>query len=104
MNYKLILQRKYPTADWSMANPQDYDTLVWNETQWPKPSKEWFEQKQAKFIEGENNAAILNRKEAYPQVVDQLDMLWHGMNDDESKRIEPFYSAIKAIKDQFPKR
>ncbi len=42
------------------------------------------------------------RRNAYPSVQAQLDMLWHGMNEDPSKRIEPFYSNILAIKAQFP--
>lgn len=48
------------------------------------------------------NDQIGLRRAVYPSVEDQLDMLWHGMNRDPSKRIEPFYSAIKAVKDQFP--
>ena len=43
------------------------------------------------------------REELYPSVIEQLDQIWHGMNNDESKRIEPFYSNIKAVKDKFPK-
>jgi hypothetical protein len=42
------------------------------------------------------------RRSAYPTVQAQLDMLWHGMNEDPSKRVEPFYSNILAIKAQFP--
>jgi len=43
------------------------------------------------------------RKTEYPELSDQLDMLWHAMDDDENKRTEPFYSTIKAIKDKYPK-
>ena len=46
---------------------------------------------------------FIKRMKQYPQLADQLDMLWHAMDDDPSKRLEPFYSAIKAVKDQFPK-
>ena len=44
-----------------------------------------------------------DRINVYPKIGDQLDMLWHAMDEDPSKRLEPFYSAIKAVKDQFPK-
>lgn len=104
MNYKDILEIKYPNADWSMSDGTNYSTLVWNDTQIPKPTEEWCLHKIQKRISAHNNGAQINRRSAYPSVVDQLDMLWHGMNDDESKRIEPFYSTIKAIKDQFPKQ
>jgi len=43
------------------------------------------------------------RANMYPDIKEQLDQLWHAMNADESKRLEPFYSTIKAVKDAFPK-
>jgi hypothetical protein len=49
------------------------------------------------------NDQIGKRRWAYPPVEDQLDMLWHAMDADPSKRLEPFYTTIKTIKDQFSK-
>jgi hypothetical protein len=43
------------------------------------------------------------RQQAYPSVNDQMDMLWHSMNNGDSPRVEPFYSSIKAIKEAYPK-
>jgi len=43
------------------------------------------------------------REMAYPRVADQLDMLWHAMDADPALRIDPFYTTIKTIKDQYPK-
>lgn len=43
------------------------------------------------------------RRDAYPDIGEQLDALWHGMNADESKRVEPFYSMLKAVKEEHPK-
>lgn len=43
------------------------------------------------------------RKLEYPNVADQLDMLWHAMNDQKIPKSEPFYSKIKAVKDKYPK-
>jgi hypothetical protein len=45
----------------------------------------------------------VQRAQEYPQIADQLDMLWHAMDADSTQRIEPFYSSIKAIKDKYPK-
>ena len=39
----------------------------------------------------------------YPGVKEQLDMLWHAMDEDASKRLEPFYTNIKTVKDSNPK-
>lgn len=42
------------------------------------------------------------RAKSYPSIGDQLDMLWHGMDLDPSKRIEPFYSEILKTKTKHP--
>lgn len=39
----------------------------------------------------------------YPSLAEQLDMLWHGMNNSPELRIEPWFSIIKGIKDRNPK-
>lgn len=49
------------------------------------------------------NTHSIKRAESYPSIEEQLDALWHGMSNDETKRIEPFYSLIKTIKDNLPK-
>jgi len=43
------------------------------------------------------------RRDAYPTVGEQLDALWHSMDKEESPKVEPFYSMIKAVKDKYPK-
>lgn len=45
----------------------------------------------------------LLRKQQYPLVADQLDMLWHAMDRGELPRAEVFYETIKAVKDAYPK-
>jgi len=60
------------------------------------------EQRKA-LLENDWNNKQYQRDRRYPPIGEQLDMLWHGMNNDETKRIEPFYSNIKLIKDTHPK-
>lgn len=43
------------------------------------------------------------RRADYPDLAEQLDALWHGMNDNPEFRIEPWFSIIKGIKDRNPK-
>ena len=48
---------------------------------------------------------INQRKNAYPAIGDQLDMLWHSIDQDpqlKSKYFD-FYEAIKAVKVKYPK-
>ena len=46
-----------------------------------------------------------NRKAAYPSIGDQLDMLWHAIDDNATlkTRYADFHTAIKAVKDANPK-
>jgi hypothetical protein len=43
------------------------------------------------------------RSEIYPSAENQLDMLWHAMNDGTMPKVEPFYSRIKLVKESYPK-
>jgi len=46
-----------------------------------------------------------NRKNAYPEIGDQLDMLWHSIDQDSQLKSKyfDFYEAIKAVKVKYPK-
>lgn len=44
-----------------------------------------------------------SRAELYPKLADQLDMLWHSMDDGTLPKAEPFYTYIKTIKQAYPK-
>ena len=43
------------------------------------------------------------REREYPSIGDQLDMLWHAMDQGSLTQVEPFYTKIKEIKDKYPK-
>lgn len=43
------------------------------------------------------------RQQEYPSIGDQLDMLWHGMDDGTIPKVTSFYDAIKEVKDKYPK-
>lgn len=48
---------------------------------------------------------IEQRKNAYPEIGDQLDMLWHSIDENPKLKSEyfEFYEAIKAVKVKHPK-
>lgn len=53
-----------------------------------------------------NNAEYQrNRASAYPSIGDQLDMLYHAIDADETLKTQfsDFYTAIKTVKDSNPK-
>jgi 4-hydroxyphenylpyruvate dioxygenase-like putative hemolysin len=39
----------------------------------------------------------------YPKLVEQLDMLWHAIDQGKLDKTSDFYQAIKTVKDEFPK-
>ena len=43
------------------------------------------------------------RKTDYPQVVEQLDMLWHAIDNDTLDKTSDFYTKLKEIKTRYPK-
>lgn len=42
-------------------------------------------------------------KRTYPEIGDQLDMLWHSMDNGTIPKSPEFYAAIKKVKDENPK-
>ena len=44
-----------------------------------------------------------DRRQVYPEIGEQLDMLWHAIDQGTLDKTSDFYTAIKAIKDANPK-
>ena len=65
---------------------------------------------EAAFAEAQANivptpAYVSQRKSAYPSIGDQLDMLWHSIDQNSALKSQyfDFYEAIKAVKVKHPK-
>jgi hypothetical protein len=43
------------------------------------------------------------RASNYPEIGNQLDMLWHAIDNGTLNKTSDFYTAIKAVKDAHPK-
>lgn len=93
-----------PEANFLTTHPFDPESIQWFSQDIPRPSNEEIVAEMQRLTEDWSNQYYrLERGREYPMVEEQLDMMWHAMNADETKRIEPFYSTIKAIKDKYPK-
>ena len=53
--------------------------------------------------EYDNNDYQRVRAREYPVIGDQLDMLWHAIDSGTLNKTSDFYTAIKAVKDAYPK-
>ena len=65
---------------------------------------------EAAFAEAQANivptpAYVSQRASAYPSIGDQLDMLWHSIDQTPALKSQyfDFYEAIKAVKVKYPK-
>ena len=74
------------------------------EAEWDAREAAYAEQK-ANEVSVKLKDYVNKRKLAYPSIGDQLDMLWHSIDQDaqlKSKYFD-FYEAIKAVKVKYPK-
>jgi hypothetical protein len=49
------------------------------------------------------NPELYKLQRQYPSIGDQLDMLWHAIDNGTLNKTSDFYTAIKAVKDAHPK-
>ena len=80
---------------------EDINSIKWTSTPIPKADIE------AKMVElqAEYDANQYQRDRVYPSIGDQLDMLWHSIDQNPKLKSEyfEFYEAIKAVKVKHPK-
>ena len=83
-------------------NPEaekNYDNLVVIDETATKPTEEEINEKIAEL------EVIDNRRSGYPAIGDQLDMLFHAIDGDETLKTQfaDFHTALKTVKDNNPK-
>jgi len=81
----------------------DINSITWDNGTTPIPKADI----QAKMVEvqAEYDAKQYQRDRVYPSIGDQLDMLWHSIDQNPKLKSEyfEFYEAIKAVKVKHPK-
>jgi hypothetical protein len=84
-------------------NADDINQITWLNGTTPIPITDI----QAKMIEvqAEYDAKQYQRDRVYPSIGDQLDMLWHSIDQNSALKSQyfDFYEAIKAVKVKHPK-
>ena len=88
-----------------VVDGDDINKITWLNGTTPIPKAD-IEAKMAEMAnEPEQSNYAEQRRNAYPEIGDQLDMLWHSIDKDpqlKSKYFD-FYEAIKAVKVKYPK-
>ena len=93
-----------PNAEVSV-NANDINQITWHEGTTPIPKADIEAKMNEMANEPEQSKYAEQRRNAYPEIGDQLDMLWHSIDQDpqlKSKYFD-FYEAIKAVKVKYPK-
>jgi hypothetical protein len=99
---------------WSDSKNRVYENLILVpevngvEVNYEKPTQEFLESELAR-LQAEHDAQeyARNRQAEYPEIGDQLDMLWHAIDTGDwtaaKVKTTEFYTALKAVKDANPK-
>ena len=74
------------------------------EAEWDIKEAAYAKQK-AKEVKTAPKPYVDKRKLAYPKIGDQLDMLWHSIDENAElkQKYFNFYEALKAVKVKYPK-
>ena len=94
-----------PNAEVSVGG-DDINEITWLNGTTPIPKAD-IEAKMAEMAnEPEQSNYAQARKNAYPEIGDQLDMLWHTMDKDNElqHKFYNFYQTIKKVKVAYPKK
>jgi hypothetical protein len=93
-----------PNAEVSVSG-DDINTIVWENGTTPIPKADIEAKMNEMANEPKQSKYAEQRRNAYPEIGDQLDMLWHSIDQDpqlKSKYFD-FYEANKAVKVKYPK-
>ena len=88
-------------------NAEDLDQITWHDGNPTNITKADIEAKMNEMAnEPEQSNYAEQRRNAYPPVGDQLDMLWHTIDKDEKLQGKyfDFYQTLKTVKVKFPKK
>ena len=94
-----------PNAQATVSN-NDIDTIQWHDGTTPIPKVD-IEAKMNEMANApEQSNYVEQRRNAYPPIGDQLDMLWHTIDKDEKLQGKyfDFYQTLKTVKIKFPKK
>ena len=102
VNISKAIKKINPNAEYTYQ-AEDIDTIQWFNGTTPIPVADI----EAKMVEvqAEYDANQYQRDRVYPSIGDQLDMLWHSIDQNPKLKSEyfEFYEAIKAVKVKHPK-
>jgi len=80
--------------------PEEYEATI---NDWAEAEYNQQEEERIRTNGGVSPDYASFRREAYPSLPDQLDMLWHAMDEGTITKATAFYDAILAVKNKYQK-
>jgi hypothetical protein len=101
-----------PNAQYNLKGPcacteaEYIENMIWQDSR-PLPTWAEIEEVYTRLVaEWHANSYQRARKIKYPEIEDQLDTLWHDINNGifgETAKTSAWFSSIREVKDQIPK-
>lgn len=108
MNLGDILSLKFNNIDFKknviiQDDGQGPYIAKWDDSLGPQPDKAQLDQWAIELVPVKSNMdARQARREEYPAIGDQLDMLFKAMDAGVLPKVDAFYTSIKSVKDKYP--
>ena len=87
-----------PNALWTLVN----DKLTWNDDSQTEPTQAEIDAEVIR-LQADYDAKQYQRDRQYPQLGEQLDMLFHDMTAGKGDKTGEWYKAVAKVKDDNPK-
>ena len=104
MTISNAIKKINPNAEFTYQ-AEDINTIQWLNGTTPIPKADIEAKMNEMANEPEQSNYAQKRRNAYPEIGDQLDMLWHSIDQDAElkQKYFDFYQAIKSVKVKYPK-
>ena len=104
MNIHKAIKKINSNAEFTYKD-DNIDTIEWLNGTTPIPKADIEAKMNEMANEPKQSAYAEQRRNAYPPIGDQLDMLWHTIDKDIllQKRYFDFYQTLKQVKVKYPK-
>lgn len=89
--------------DFYLENPQAYADIVAQANREHKKIEVINDELYLTKTEPNELGYKLLRAREYPKLQEQMDMLWHAIDENKLDKTSDFYLRLKAVKDRFPK-
>ena len=83
---------------------RDIDTIHWADGNTKNITRDQIYAKYNELLEEHNKLQYQrDRADIYPEIKEQLDMLWHAIDSGTLDKTSDFYTTLKKVKDDNPK-